>query len=415
MTWSFETSLLVFLALAAASQALAVATRSALSLPFALGALCVAGFALGLFPADLITKSKMREVGFIAFNVLVVHSGTLLDVGKFRANKGATLTGLIAALALALVLGLGAVPLAGRAPLLGREATLLTIGPVIGGGAANAIASNLAARLAPGLVALPWLVFMAQGFFGLPLFVFALKKAAKEMASAKLPTMAAPGLDGPDGRAQPDAGPDKRSAHAYTGRRRPICEWVPERYRSTAYYLAALMLVAVINRWLYGMVLRRLGLHPALSGLLLGALFARLGLLERDPLVKSGSFNFLMLGLMALMADTMAATPFRTIMALIPPTLLALAIGTVVVGLTGFLLGKRLAGGRYRGLAIAAGCMISMPPPTLIAKGILRSSLRDEAVLRSAEAGLLAPIGSAWILVNGVASIVLASLAGILL
>ncbi|MBU0927881.1 MAG: hypothetical protein KKA67_09035 [Spirochaetes bacterium] len=410
MPWSFELSLLAFLLIVFASQSLAIATKSRISLPLALGALCVAGFALGVLPKDFVSASRMRDVGFIAFNVLIVHSGTLLDFKSLRARRGAVAIGLACAAALAVVLGLG------MSPVVGREAALLSIGPVVGGGAACAIASNSAIRKLPGLAALPWMIFMAQGFFGLPLFAFATRKEAGRLAALRASGTTA----GSGAAAQPRAGArvSADSASVAAGlapSRAPLCERIPGRYRTISYYLAALMLVAVFNRWLYGAVFMRLGVHPALTGLVLGALLARLGILERDPLVKSGAMGFLMLGLMALMADSLAATPPGVVLALAGPTLAVLAVGASVVGLVGAALGKRFAGSAYRGLAIASACMISMPPPMVVARGVIGSVSADDGTRAAIEAELAPDVEAASALVTNFAAIAIAGLVGILL
>lgn len=399
MSWSFEVSLLAFLLIAFASQALAVVTKGRLSLPLALGVICAAGFALGLLPTDIASKSRMRDVGFIAFNVLVVHSGTLVDLKAARARKGAALTGLACLVSLVAVLGLG------LAPVLGREAALFSIGPVVGGGAACAIASNAALRKLPGLAALPWLVFMFQGIFGLPLLALSLRK---EVGRIRMRLAANPGSR-PGAVPGPAAGESGRERFP----RPPLCERLPAPFRGPAFYLASLMLVAVINRVLYGAFLARLGLHPALSALVLGFVFARLGLLERDPLSKTDSMGILMLGLMALMADALAATPPAVLLGLAPLALLALAATALVVAGVGALAGRLSGHGASRGMVAAASCMIGLPPAVVAARGILRGLEPDEARRAALEAELLPDIDVASTVVTNVAAIAVAGLVGI--
>jgi len=392
MSWSFEASLFAFLAIAFASQALAAATKGRLSLPFVLGVLCAAGFALGLLPADIASKSRMRDVGFIAFTVLVVHSGTLVDPRALRARKGAARTGLACLAALGLALGLG------LAPLIGREAALFSIGPAFGGGAACAIASNAAQRRLPGIAALPWVIFMFQGFFGLPLLAVALRK---EVARLKASLKASP---------EPGAATTKAAG---PGRRLSLCERLPKAFRGPAFYLASLMLVALLNRALYGAFLARFGLHPALSALALGFAFARLGLLEPDPLSKTESMGLLMLGLMALMAEALAATPPAVLLSLAPLALLALAVATLVALGVGTLAGRLSGKGSARGVVVAASCMIGLPPATVVARGMLRGLEPDERRRSALEAELLPDIDVASTAVTSVAAIALAGIVGI--
>ncbi|MBL8965951.1 MAG: hypothetical protein JNG85_03015 [Spirochaetaceae bacterium] len=396
MSWSFETSLVAFLALAFAAQAVATLTKGRLSLPFVLGLACVLGFACGVLPRDLAVKSRMRDVGFIAFNVLVAHSGTMLDFRRLRREKGAVALSLAAAGLLALVFAFG------LAPLLGREAALLAAGPVLGGGAASAIASNAAMKLAPGLAALPWLLFMFQGFFGLPLFAWALRREARRLAALDATGPAgATAAPGPAGATETAAGV-------------PPCERLPRRYRSTAYDLGSLMLVAALNRALHATAFGAVGIHPALTALLFGALLARLGLLERDPLAKSDAMGLLMLGLMSLMADSFSRTPLPDLLALLPATLLALSAGTLVLAAAGIAAGRLAGRGGGRGLVLAANCLVGAPFSGLAARGILAAvAAGDEAKRARLEAELLPPIEAGANLMTNFVSIALAGLVGL--
>ena len=134
--WGFEFSLTVVLGMIALSQVITVKSRGALSLQFALGALCLLGFGSGVLSPEVAVQSKMVEVGIIAYSVLLIHGGTLVDLRAFKPNL--QLIGLcgIGIGATTVVLGtLGVF-------LFGKQAMILSIGPVIGGGATAAIVSK---------------------------------------------------------------------------------------------------------------------------------------------------------------------------------------------------------------------------------------------------------------------------------
>lgn len=397
MSWSFEASLAAFLGLAFAAHALSTLTRSKLSLQFWLGALCLAGFASSILPVDLIERSRMREVGVIAFNVLVVHSGTMIDLGEIRRRWK------VALFCLALVLPAVAVLGIGLGPVLGRELAAVSPGPTLGGGAAAAIASNALSLSRPELAAYPWIIFMLQCLFGLPLFSWALRMALRR--------------DG--ARAATDAPTGPTSAAAAPGAARAL---LPERYRTTAWYLGSLMLVALFNKWLYSAFLSWTHVGPVVTALLLGIALRAAGILERDPLGKSDSFGLLMLGLMALMAQAFAKAGPASLLSLVPAALLALALASLTVAAAGALAGRLLGLGAWTGLAAAAGCLVGLP---------LCVALVQEAAAAVGDAGatqgpgsVLAPGGSpaaarllpqvviAASLMGNVLSIVLASLAG---
>jgi hypothetical protein len=363
--WPFETSLAVFLVIAFASQAITIATKSRLSLQFGLGAICIAGFAIGVFPPDFVERSKMKDVGFIAFNVLVVHSGTLVDFGSLRREwrPVAVTVSAIAVMTAALAFGLP--------PLIGRTIAVIAPGTVVGGGAACAIASNVLAGAHPSLAAFPWLVFMMQGLIGAPLSSWAHRKAiAGTTPDAR---RVAGGGEGTGEGTVP-------SLPETVGEHPALCGRVPDRYKTTAYYLGALMLVSVFNRWASGAFFAGIGLGINVTALIFGMLLGRIGLLDRNPLAKSDSFGFLMLGLMALMANTLARTPVNAIPPLALFAVVAAVSGTLVLAAAGALTGRIFRVGAYQGMAIAVHCTVGFPSalgriPAFTASSILAGNV----------------------------------------
>ena len=398
MSWSFETSLLVFLVIIFLSQAAATLTKGKLSLPLVLGVICIAGFGGGFFPADFIAKSKMKDVGYIAFNVLVVHSGTTLDLGRLKSEwKSVALSAIVVlALSLALVFGFG--------PLVGRQLAVLSPGSVVGGGAACAIASNAAAFRAPLLAPYPWMIFMVQGIFCTPFFAWAVKKEALRLMAGGLAAggLAAPARGGP-------------VPAASLPLRIKLCDRVPQQYRSTSFYLCSLMAVSVFNRWLNLTLLPGLGISPVITALLFGILLGQFGLMERDPLSKSDSMGFLMLGLMALMANSFAQVPLSNLLTLAWPALLAVAAGTVILAAAGLLGGRLFGYSRFRAIALALNCMVGFPFGAMIAKKVLGTVAKDESQGAFLESELIPSLEAGSILVTNVISIFIASLVGGLL
>ncbi len=402
MAWTFETGLAAFLLAAFAAQAIAAATGSRVSLQLALGAICVLGLAAGLLPPDFVEKSRMKEVGTIAFNVLIVHTGASLDFRALaRERKAAALVlGSIALMAAASFLAL--------APVVGRDLAAASPGPVVGGGAACAIASVALGRARPGLAAYPWLVFMFQGLAGAPILAWALRRDRSRRAERPDNAMR-------DGVAQRVARNDVAGAgaeasppggDASSGAAGPAAR-IPARLKGPAYYLGSLMLVSLLNRRLSALVFARIGLGMTLTALLFGIALGRLGLLEREPLAKSDSMGLLMLGLMALMADALAGTPLPALAGLVPAALAATAAGAALLCALGAAGGAALGLGPWRGVALAAGCMASLPANLLLAKGL--------AAKGEADPGALPALAAGWSLAANLASIVLASYVGYLI
>ena len=175
------------------------------------------------------------------------------------------------------------------------------------------------------------------------------------------------------------------------------------------------MAVSVFNRWLNLTLMPGLGISPVITALLFGILLGQFGLMERDPLSKSDSMGFLMLGLMALMANSFAQVPLPDVLALVWPALLAVAAGTVVLTGAGFLGGRLFGYSRFRGMALALNCMVGFPFGTMIATNVLASVAKDESQRGGFESDLIPQLDAGSILVTNVISIFLASLVGGLL
>lgn len=99
-TWAFDKSFLVFLGIAFLSMTIATKIRSMIPMPLIYGVIFIIGFATGNLPKDMLLSANMIAVGTIAYNVLVVHSGTMINFRMPRAKKKETLLSLISLAAL---------------------------------------------------------------------------------------------------------------------------------------------------------------------------------------------------------------------------------------------------------------------------------------------------------------------------
>lgn len=79
---------------------IATKIRSMIPMPLIYGVIFIIGFATGNLPKDMLLSANMIAVGTIAYNVLVVHSGTMINFRMLRAKKKETLLSLISLAAL---------------------------------------------------------------------------------------------------------------------------------------------------------------------------------------------------------------------------------------------------------------------------------------------------------------------------
>ncbi len=340
-TWAFDKSFLVFLAIAFLSMALAAKIRSLIPMPLIYGTLFILGFATGVFPKDMLLSANMIAVGTIAYHVLVVHSGTMINLELLRAKKGETILCLVSLAVLTVIVGIGMIP------VVGKEIALLSPGSVVGGGASCAIASRLVLEKAPKFSVFPWLVFMFQGLFSVPIVTWALKKESK----ALLEEMKSRGGSNQDSLRQREQSKERKT----------LCQRIPNQYKTTPYYLGVIMIVTVLNNILQQTLLAGVPINGNVTALLLGLLLGSLGWMERAPLFRSDSYGLLLLGLMGLMANTLANCPWQLVVSYLPALLEVFAAATAVLVGCG-IIGAKLLGFRpSRGIALTMNCMMGFP------------------------------------------------------
>lgn len=388
-TWSFAQSFLVFLSIVFISQSLSTWLRSLVPMPLFFGALFAGGFALGWLPKDLLLASNMVAVGTIAFNVLVIHSGTMVDLPMLRTKKKEVLLTVASSLVMTAALLL-ALP-----PLIGRDLALLAPGAVVGGGASCAIGSRWVSGVRPEISFYPWMIFMFQGLFSVPVVTWALKKETARLAeelSAQPP--APPPAGGPAaGPMSPAFGPASK---------------IPQAYKTPAYYLGLIMAVAVVNYALQGTVLAGLGINLNITALLLGMLVGNLGLVDRAPLFKCDSYGLLILSLMGLMANTLASPPLNTLLSMVASVLIALALGSAVLIACGAGFARLLGLSPYAGIVLTMNCVMGFPVNQMLVNQAVAGAPEH---LRGALTGRLTPLlGLGTMLVSNAVSIFIISI-----
>lgn len=351
-TWSFAQSFLVFLLIVFVSQSVATRLRSYLPMPLLYGVMFAAGFALGWLPRDLLMSANMVTVGTIAFHVLVIHSGTMVNLSMLRTRKKETL------LCAASVFIMTAVCLLVLPPLIGRDLALLAPGAVVGGGASCAIGSRWVANVRPEISFFTWMIFMFQGVFSIPAVTWALKKETARLAADQ--------VNAPAG---PKAASKPLPAFGPVGK-------IPQKYKTPAYYLALIMIVAAVNNVIQGTILKDWNINLNITALLLGILAGNLGLVDRAPLFQCDSYGLLILSLMGLMANNLANMPLEALLALVGPVILALLTGSAVLIACGWFLGKALKLSPYAGVILTMNAVMGFP---------VNQQLVSEAVARAPE------------------------------
>lgn len=361
MSWSFELSFFTFLIIVFTSQALAVRLRFLVPMPLIMGIFCIIGFALNIIPKDFVANSNMIAVGTIAFNVFVIHNATMIDVGFLKEHPTDAVACILGSLILTCILALC------TKGILGQKLALLSPGPILGSGASCAIASYSIKSTNPELSVYPWMIFMFQGLFSVPVVTWALKREAKIILN---------NYNNNEGGAyalNPIENNKKSNLLHVNG----LCKKIPSAYKTPAYYLGTIMIANIFSKYLYTEFLAPYKLNTNVIALCIGFIFAQLGFLDKAPLNKSDSFGLLLMGLMGLMANTLANTPLDSILSLLGPIIFVFSVSTLVLILCGIAAGRLFCYSSYRGIALMANCMMGFPVNETLLQSVVNLAESD--------------------------------------
>ncbi|MCK8060629.1 MULTISPECIES: hypothetical protein [unclassified Fusibacter] len=349
MTYTFEVALTVFLVMVIISQLIAGMTKMRLGLPLVLGVLGVVGFHYGWIPKDIAELSNMKAVGFIAFNVLVIHSGTAIDRSDFRRYKRE-----FAFLLSVVALSLMAVYMV-SAVIFTKEIALIALGPVFGGGATAAITSVASLATHKELSAIPWLIFMLQSAVAIPILEIVLKKAMQETNTLNC------------------------SKFEVNEEKNALIDRIPTHMKSPAYYLGGILVFSLVAKWIHLKLFAGIGIHFAVVALFSGALLGHFGILDKKPLARADSYGLLLLGLMSLLLETLANTPLKAIIGLLIPVIVILLVAVMSLAICAVILAPLFGIKTYHSLAIGLACMIGFPSVDYL---LNKRGLKNEEFIR---------------------------------
>lgn len=373
-TWAFDRSFLVFLLIAFVSLTIASKLKSIIPMPLIYGILFAIGFGTKILPTDMLLSANMIAVGTIAFNVLVVHSGTMIRIPMLIAKKKESLLCIAASLILVVIVGFG------LTPVIGKGLAFLAPGSVIGGGASCAIASRWVLDKNPAISVFPWLIFMFQGLFCVPIVTWALKRESKALVQDfRSQNPAAKGNTAAGQPPHPEAQASVRPAAGISAEsaKKPICERIPAKYKNTAYYLGIIMIVTVVNNLLHATVLSGLNINPNITALLFGVILGSTGLMDKAPLFKSDSYGLLLMGLMGLMANTIARVPWQGLLSFLPPLIIVFVVSTIVLVLCGVIGAKICHFRPEHGIALTMNCMMGFPVNDMLIENAAKAGAND--------------------------------------
>ncbi|QSQ09214.1 hypothetical protein H0A61_01573 [Koleobacter methoxysyntrophicus] len=320
-------------------------TKAFIPSVFVAAVLFLAGFWTFL-PQNLIDIPGLgMPLALMSMYLLLVHMGTLMSVRELVAQWKTIV------IALSGIAGMCVLLLTIGRLLVGREAIIAATPPLTGGIIAAIMMSDAAtAKGLTSMAVLAIVMYVMQGFAGYPLTALALKKEGTRLLDiyrndkeelAKLNS--------------------QQVSEAEAGRSRfQIFPQMPEKYLTVFVIITKLALVAWASVAFAGLINN--AISPFVICLLFGVIAAETGFLERKPLVRSGSFGWLMLSLMAyIFAQLAKATP-EMLKEIAGPLVIIIVIGVAGMAVVSTIVGRLLGYSKAMAFALSLTALYGFPP-----------------------------------------------------
>ncbi len=308
-----------------------------------------------IFPADIVDLSGIgNPLAQLAILLLITHMGTLMSL-KELASQWRTII-----ISLAGIVGICVGAVALGTVVFDWETAIIATPPLTGGLVASIMMADAAtAKGLNDLAVLAILVYVAQGFAGYPLTSILLRKEGNKLLS-----------DFRSGKIKSSAKSEVEETANEESKLRIIPK-LPEKYDTTYMVLLRVAIVALVAVKLEGLTGGTISKY--VIALVLGAIASEMGLIDRKPLVKSGSFGILITSLMAfVMAGLAKATP-DTLAEMAMPLIGIIVFGVVGMGIFSIIAGKLLGISKEMSFAVALTALYGFPPNYIITEDVSKA------------------------------------------
>lgn len=296
--------ILILLALVI-GEIISIKTKAIIPSVFITAVLFLVGY-WTIFPVDILNKAGFStNIIYLSMYFLIVHMGTMLSIKELIAQwKTFTISilGICGICFGTLVLG---------RLLFSWDMLLVATPPLTGGVVASIIMSQAAtAKGMPTLAVLAVGMYVMQGFAGYPLTAITLNMEGKKLIEKFR------------------AGEIKKITKSEKKiEEKKLIPPLPKRYQTTYMFLFQLGILAQLSIFIAEITNKVIS--EFVICLIVGAVAAEIGLIERKPLDLSGSFGFFMTGLMAFIFGGLAQATPEMIKSLIIPFIGIIGFGVI--------------------------------------------------------------------------------------
>jgi len=354
-------SLIVAFVLVAGSMAIgdlvSAKTKAFIPSVFVTAILFLVGF-WTFFPKDILVTAGI-PIGLVLMSIylLLVHMGTMVSMKELAAEWKTIV------IAISGIIGMCAVLLTVGVLLVGRE-TIIIATPPLTGGIVAALMMNEAAT-AKGLTSLAVLaivMYVMQGFVGYPLTALALKKEGIRLLHIF--------RNDKEGLAKLNS----QAVSNGKGEEKSKFQFIPhlgEKHQTTFVLITKTALVAWAAIAFAGLMNNIISAY--IICLFFGVIAAEIGFLERKPMIKTNSFGYLALALMAyIFAQLAKATP-EMLKSIAGPLFLVIIIGVIGMAILSMIVGKLLGYSKEMSFALSLTALYGFPPNYILTEEAAKS------------------------------------------
>ncbi|MEN1760594.1 hypothetical protein [Anoxynatronum sibiricum] len=320
MEWGFEESMLLLVVLMAAGQWMSSKTRGMVSLQFTFGTACIALATAGILTPAVVQLSKLNEIGVMAFSVLMINTGASLSLREMNQKKR-----IMVSLAMLVMVSMMMSSVGRWFGWYTFEEQFAHIA-LYGNGAVAAIASNIMHRNASQIAYLPWLFFMAQSFLGIIAFKFSCGKVLSCDVQNESSCSPAPQAE---------------------------LKKIPLTYVFSLLFIGTLINKTVIVPWS--------PFHPSFTAIVVGLMLMKTRLLPKNPLDRTSSMEFLMMGLISLMALSLSSVEWSMMIEKLGIVLLLSINSMAALVLTAGLLSAKSKKTFYKNIMMLSSMYMGFP------------------------------------------------------
>lgn len=328
-------------------------SKSIVSMMFVASVLFLVGFWVGM-PITIFHDAQLVGFGALMIGFLITHMGTLLNLSDLKEQWKTVV------ISVASVVGIGIFLFLVGSPIIGKEYAIASAPPISGGVVAAIIMGDAAkAKGLESIAVFATILVVVQGFFGYPIASFFLNKEAKKVLQNNI----SDNLNGNDSTLKSDE---------TSLSKKKLIPAIPKDLQTTFILLAKLSVTALLSFQLASFTNGII--HKYVMCLLVGIVAKEIGFLEENIMVKANAFGLAMVGLMAVIFQSLTQATPDMLLSLLFPLLGSLTLGTIGIIIFSSITGKLLGYSMEMSIAIGVSALFGFPGTFILSNEVANAN-----------------------------------------